>query len=118
VKPQPYRRRRFHDAIRGEDSPYWRAWMGTRNPERGLATKKLLSGPRHNFTTSASREIGVISVAQLYRNARSRGYRERRIKYQARRRQRVDRGAEKPEVTRAPGYLRIDTVHQGGQGWS
>jgi hypothetical protein len=60
--------------------------------------------------------LARISVAQLYRLRGSRAYRERRIKYQATRPTQVSIGERrKPEPRGRPGYLRIDTVHQGDQ---
>ena len=55
-----------------------------------------------------------LSVAQLYRLRRSHTYRQRRIAYQPTRPTQVaigERRAPRPEGR--PGYLRVDTVHQG-----
>jgi len=55
-------------------------------------------------------------VAHLYRLRGSRAYRERRIQYQVTRPTAVCIGERrKPEPLGRPGYLRIDTVHQGDQ---
>src|SRR5207248_881145 len=60
--------------------------------------------------------LAGISVAQLYQLRASRAYRERRIKYQATQPTPVSIGERrKPEPGGRPGYLRIDTVHQGDQ---
>jgi hypothetical protein len=60
--------------------------------------------------------LAEISVAQLYRLRGSREYRERRIKYQVTRPTPVSIGERrKPEPQGRPGYLRVDTVHQGDQ---
>ena len=53
-------------------------------------------------------------MAQLYRLRASRPYRERHIGYQATRPTAVSIGERRrPEPLGRPGYLRVDTVHQG-----
>ncbi len=75
----------------------------------GPATKRILE--REYFES-----LACISVAHLYRLRASRAYRERRIKYQATRPTPVSIGERrKPAPRGRPGYLRIDTVHQGDQ---
>jgi transposase InsO family protein len=53
-------------------------------------------------------------VAQLYRLRKSRTYRKRRVVYQATRPTQVAIGQRRaPRPEGRPGYLRVDTVHQG-----
>jgi Integrase core domain. len=82
----------------------------------GPATKKLLQRACYNFHDTRYQSLACISVAHLYRLRSSRAYRERRIKYQVTRPTPVSIGERrKPEPQGCPGYIRIDTVHQGDQ---
>ncbi len=82
----------------------------------GPATKKLLQRACYNFNETQYQRLARISVAHLYRLRGSRAYRERRIQYQVTRPTPVSIGERrKPEPQGRPGYLRIDTVHQGDQ---
>ena len=116
VKPQPYRRRRFPRRYTGEDIALLASLDAAHETLSGPATKKLLQRACHNFHDKRYQNLACISVAQLYRRRASRAYRERRIKYQATRPTTVSIGERrKPEPRGRPGYLRIDTVHQGDQ---
>jgi transposase InsO family protein len=116
VKLQPYRRRRFPRRYTGEDIVLLASLDAAHETLSGPATKKLLQRACHNFHDQRYQNLACISVAQLYRLRASRAYRERRIKYQATRPTTVSIGERrKPEPGGRPGYLRIDTVHQGDQ---
>jgi transposase InsO family protein len=116
VKPQPYRRRRFRQIYRREDIALLASIDEAHQTLSGPATKKLLCRACYNFNDGRFRRLAGISVAQLYRLRKSRAYRERRIHYQATRPTPVSIGERrKPEPQGRPGYIRIDTVHQGDQ---
>ena len=116
VKPQTYRRRRFRKVYRGEDIVLLASIDEAHQTLSGPATKKLLHRACYNFNDGRFRSLAGISVAQLYRLRGSRAYRERRIQYQATRPTPVSIGERrKPEPQGRPGYIRIDTVHQGDQ---
>ena len=114
VKPQPYRRRRFPRRYTGEDIALLASLDAAHETLSGPATKKLLQRACYNFHDRRYQSLACISVAHLYRLRASRAYRERRIKYQATRPTPVSIGERrKPDPRGRPGYLRIDTVHQG-----
>jgi len=116
VKPQPYRRRRFPRRYTGEDIRLLASLDEAHETLSGPATKKLLQRACYNFNDARYGSLAQISVAHLYRLRSSRAYRERRIKYQATRPTPVSIGERrKPAPLGRPGYLRIDTVHQGDQ---
>jgi transposase InsO family protein len=116
VKPQPYRRRRFPLRYTREDVGLLASLDAAHQTLSGPATKKLLQRACYNFGDQRYQKLAGISVAHLYRLRASRAYRERRIKYQATRPTPVSIGERrKPEPNGRPGYLRIDTVHQGDQ---
>src|SRR5271157_920285 len=88
-------------------------------------------GPRHAQRTghtahSAARipavrqaeyeRLASISVAHLYNLRRQQRYRERRLRYDKTKPTRVSIGERRrPNPQGRPGYLRVDTVHQGDQ---
>ena len=116
VKPQAYRRRRFARRYTGEDIALLAGVDEVHETLSGPATKKLLQRACYNFHDTRYQSLARISVAHLYRLRGSRAYRERRIKYQVTRPTPVSIGERrKPEPQGRPGYLRIDTVHQGDQ---
>jgi transposase InsO family protein len=116
VKPQPYRRRRFAVRYTREDITLLAGVDAAHETLSGPATKKLLQRACYNFNDRRYANLACISVAHLYRLRASRAYRERRIKYQPTRPTPVSIGERrKPDPRGRPGYLRIDTVHQGDQ---
>ena len=116
VKPLAYRRRRFPRRYTGEDIALLASLDAAHETLSGPATKKLLQRACYNFGDRRYQNLAGISVAQLYRLRASRAYRERRIKYQPTKPTPVSIGERrKPEPGGRPGYLRIDTVHQGDQ---
>ena len=105
-----------HGGIRGRTSHLLAGVDEAHGTLSGPATQKLLQRACYNFGDARYQRLAQISVAQLYRLRRSRAYRERRIQYQATRPTAVSIGERrKPEPQGRPGYLRIDTVHQGDQ---
>ena len=116
VKPQAYRRRRFRQRYTREDIALLAGLDAAHETLSGPATKKLLQRACYNFHDKRYQNLACISVAHLYRLRASRAYRERRIKYQPTRPTPVSIGERrKPNPRGRPGYLRIDTVHQGDQ---
>jgi transposase InsO family protein len=116
VKPQTYRRRRFPQRYTREDIALLAGVDEAHETLSGPATKKLLQRACYNFHDTRYQSLARISVAHLYRLRSSRAYRERRIKYQATRPTPVSIGERrKPDPQGRPGYIRIDTVHQGDQ---
>ena len=116
VKPQPYRRRRFPQRYTREDIALLAGLDEAHQTLSGPATKELLQRACYTFHETRFQRLARISVAQLYRLRGSRAYRERRIQYQVTRPTPVSIGERrKPDPRGRPGYLRVDTVHQGDQ---
>src|SRR5206468_9932444 len=66
------------------------------------------------YNQAVYERVSRISVAQIYRFRNSPGYRKRNSSYQPTRPSPVAIGERrKPRPQGRPGYLRIDTVHQG-----
>jgi transposase InsO family protein len=116
VKPQAYRRRRFGRRYTGEDIALLADVDEAHETLSGPATKKLLQRACYDFRDTRYQRLARISVAHLYRLRGSRAYRERHLKYQVTRPTPVSIGERrKPRPEGQPGFLRIDTVHQGDQ---
>ena len=114
VQPRRYRRHRFARRYTAEDIALLAHVDEAHDTLSGPATKKLLQRAYYTFGDTRYQRLAEISVAHLYRLRASRTYRERRIKYQVTRPAKVAIGERrKPKPLGRPGYLRIDTVHQG-----
>ena len=82
----------------------------------GPATKRILEREYGEYGQAAYQRLSAISVAQLYRLRNSEAYRKRNTSYQPTRPTPIPIGERrKPQPHGLPGYLRIDTVHQGDQ---
>jgi hypothetical protein len=82
----------------------------------GPATRRILEREYGDYGQAAYQRLSAISVAQLYRLRNSEAYRKRNTSYQPTRPTPIPIGERrKPQPNRSPGYLRIDTVHQGDQ---
>ena len=82
----------------------------------GPATQKLLQRAFHDYQDARFQRLAAISVAQIYRLRKTARYRERHATYQHTRPTAVTIGERrKPDPQGRPGFLRVDTVHQGDQ---
>ena len=114
VKPTPYRRHRFARRYKREDIALLGAVDDAHGTLSGPATRKLLQRAYEDFADARYERLARLSVAQLYRFRQSREYRKRRMEYQPTRPTPTAIGERRrPEPGGRPGYLRVDTVHQG-----
>jgi transposase InsO family protein len=82
----------------------------------GPATRRVLEREYGEYGQAAYQRLAAVSVAHLYRLRNSAAYRKRNTSYQPTRPTPIRIGERrKPQPHGAPGYLRIDTVHQGDQ---
>jgi transposase InsO family protein len=82
----------------------------------GPATRRILEREYSEYGQAAYQRLAGISVAHLYRLRNTGAYRKRNTSYQPTRPTPVPIGERrKPRPQGAPGYLRVDTVHQGDQ---
>src|ERR1039457_3866593 len=78
------------------------------------ATQKILQRQCYDFGDQRYDRLARISVAQIYRLRKSAGYRKQRVVYQCRSGVAGAIGQRRaPQPEGRPGYLRVDTVHQG-----
>ena len=114
VKPKPYRRYRFPQRYTREDVDLLAMVDTLHDTLSGPATQKLLQRAYHDFKESKFQRLAKVSVAQLYRLRQRQQYRQRRVAFQPTRPTQVAIGERRrPEPAGRPGYLRVDSVHQG-----
>ena len=82
----------------------------------GPATQRILEREHHAYGQAAYQRLAGISAAHLYRLRNTEAYRKRNTSYQPTRPTPIPIGERrKPQPQGKPGYLRVDTVHQGDQ---
>jgi transposase InsO family protein len=82
----------------------------------GPATRRILEREYNDYGQAAYMRLSAISVAQLYRLRNRAAYRQRNTSYQPTRPTAIGIGERrKPQPRGEPGFVRIDTVHQGDQ---
>jgi len=114
VRLKAYRRRRFPARFTRADSALLAAVDEAHETLSGPATQKILQREWYDFHDVGYQRLAVLSVAHLYRLRKSRTYRQRRVAYQPTRPTQVAIGERRrPNPQGRPGYLRVDTVHQG-----
>lgn len=114
VSVKRYRRHRFRTQYERVDVELLAVVDEAHDVLSGPATQKILQREFHDYGDQRYQRVAQISVAHLYRLRRSPAYRRERIDYQGTRPSAVtigERRAPRPEGK--PGYLRVDTVHQG-----
>ena len=114
VQPQAYRRHRFTTRYTPGDIELLAEVDEAHQSLSGPATQKILQRAHHDFHDARYQRLAQISVAQLYRLRASRAYRQVYLTYQPTRPTQIAIGERrKPDPQGRPGYLRVDTVHQG-----
>jgi transposase InsO family protein len=82
----------------------------------GPATRKILEREWEIYKHPEYERLATVSVAHIYNLRKRRRYRESRMQYTKTRAVQVPIGERrKPQPGGQPGYLRVDTVHQGDQ---
>jgi len=114
VPLKAYRRQRFRQRYTREDMELLASVDEAHDTLSGPATQKILQREYYDFGDPPYQRLARLSVAQLYRLRQSRTYRKVRMAYQPTRPTRVAIGERRrPQPHGRPGYLRVDTVHQG-----
>jgi transposase InsO family protein len=116
VQPTMYRRRRFPERYTRADIELLASVDEAHETLSGPATRRILEREVELYGKQEYARLATISVAHLYNLRRSQRYRERRLNYIKTRPTTVSIGERrKPQPQGQPGYLRLDTVHQGDQ---
>jgi len=114
VRAKPYRRHRFVARYQRVDIEVLAAVDEAHEVLSGPATQKILQREFHDYGDKRYQRLAQISVAHLYRLRQSPAYRRERIGYEGTRAAAVSIGERRaPRPQGKPGYLRVDTVHQG-----
>ena len=114
VKAAVYRRCRFPTRYTRSDAALLAAVDEAHDTLSGPATRKILEREFNEFGKHEYAGLAAISVAHLYRLRQSKSYRTRRVHFTKTKPTPVAIGERRcPEPVGRPGYLRVDTVHQG-----
>lgn len=114
VRERSYRRNRFASRYTPEDIERLAMVDEAHETLSGPATQKILYREFFDFGKQAYERLATISVAHIYNLRKSRAYREKRIRYEKTRPVQVAIGERRrPDPKGRPGYIRVDTVHQG-----
>ena len=114
VQVRAYRRHRFASRYLPADCELLARVDEAHGVLSGPATQKILQREFHQFGNARCRRLAGISVAHIYNLRRCRAYRQRRVSYQPTKPTPVSIGERRaPRPEGRPGYLRVDTVHQG-----
>jgi transposase InsO family protein len=114
VRPKAYRRHRFASRYTAEYIELLAAVDEAHETLSGPATRKVLYREYFEFGDARYERLASISVAHRYNLRKSRRYRDRRMCYQKTRPVQVAIGERRrPDPQGRPGFLRVDTVHQG-----
>jgi transposase InsO family protein len=112
----PYQRTRFSSIYTPADVTLLAYVDRAHGNLSGPATRRILEREYNDYGQAAYQRLAGISVAHLYRLRDTSDYRKRNTSYQPTRPTPVPIGQRrKPRPQGLPGYLRIDTVHQGDQ---
>ena len=114
LQPARYRRHRFASKYTPADVELLAAVDEAHETLSGPATRKILEREYQQYKQSEYERLAGISVAHIYRLRRRSGYRQRRLHFTKTRPTAVSIGERRrPNPQGQPGYLRVDTVHQG-----
>lgn len=116
VKAQSYQRHRFAARYRVADVDLLAYVDRMHATLSGPATQRILEREYREYGQAVFERLAGISVAQIYRFRKTAAYRKRNSTYQPTRPTPVSIGERRrPDPRGRPGYLRVDTVHQGDQ---
>jgi transposase InsO family protein len=121
LQPAPYRRHRFPQRYTRADLELLATVDEAHENLSGPATRRILEREYHQYGKPEYERLSRISVSHLYNLRQQPRYRERRLHHTKTRPTAVAIGERRcPDPQGQPGYLRVDTVHQGdapaGQG--
>lgn len=114
LKERQYRRHRFHRQYTASDVELLASVDEAHETLSGPATRRILEREFTVFGRKGYERLAKLSVAHLYNLRKRREYREKRLRYEKTRPTQIAIGERRrPQPEGRPGYLRVDTVHQG-----
>jgi transposase InsO family protein len=116
VEAVSYQRHRFAQRYTRTDIELLAAVDEAHDSLSGPATRRILEREYQHYGKPEYQRLASLSVAHLYNLRRHQRYRERRLRYHKTKPTMVSIGERRrPDPQGRPGYLRVDTVHQGDQ---
>jgi transposase InsO family protein len=116
IQPVRYRRHRFPQRYTRADIELLARVDEAHETLSGPATRRILEREYQHYGKPEYQRLAAISVSHLYNLRQQPRYRERRLNYVKTRPTTVTIGERRrPDPQGQPGYLRVDTVHQGDQ---
>jgi len=114
LQPAPYRRHRFPQRYTRADIELLATVDEAHETLSGPATRRILEREYQDYGKPQYQRLASISVAHLYNLRHQQRYRERRLNYTKTKPTAVSIGERRrPDPQGQPGYVRVDTVHQG-----
>ena len=114
VEVTRYRRHKFQSRFTPADIEVLAEVDEAHETLSGPATKKILEREWAIYKHAEYERLATVSVAHIYNLRKRPRYRERRMNYSKTRAVKVAIGERrKPDPQGRPGYIRVDTVHQG-----
>jgi hypothetical protein len=114
VNVAAYRRHRFAAKYTRADVALLASVDEAHETLSGPATRQILKREYVEYGQLEYERLATISVAQIYRFRKQAAYRQRRLQFNKTRPTPIAIGERRrPEPAGRPGYLRVDTVHQG-----
>ena len=114
LQPAPYRRHRFPQRYTRADIELLATVDEAHETLSGPATRRILQREYQDYGKPEYQRLASLSVAHLYNLRHQQRYRERRLNYTKTRPTAISIGERRrPDPQGQPGYVRVDTVHQG-----
>ena len=114
VESKPFRRRRFPSKYSEQDVALLAEVDRAHQRLSGPATQRILKREYEQYGKPEFARLAGISISHLYNLRHSVGYRKQASFFEPTRPSAVSIGERrKPEPQGRPGFLRVDTVHQG-----
>lgn len=114
IEVKPPVRRRFPTKYTEEDARLLARMDEAHEELSGPASRRILQREYELFARPEYERLAQISVSHLYNLRRSKAYRKVRVRMEHTRASQVNIGERrKPQPLGRPGFLRVDTVHQG-----
>jgi transposase InsO family protein len=114
VREKHYRRNRFANRYTKADIELLAEVDEAHENLSGPATQKILYRGLYEFGDSRYERLAAISAAHIYNLRKSSTYRQKRLRYEKTKATQVSIGERRaPRPDGKPGYIRVDTVHQG-----
>jgi hypothetical protein len=114
IKRKPTRRPNFARRYRNEDIQLLAATDAAHEDLSGPALRRILHREHRVFGKEPYGRLSQISVSHIYNLRQSAVYRKQRVRVEHTQSRQIPIGERrKPDPRGKPGYLRVDTVHQG-----